>query len=200
MASGKPLSLAIRSSTRRTRNPYDPRAVKGSILNLVDANFVDCDPTMTLKHALEVIANSTAYGAFVELNEERKSKPVQLDVYSGEHYHRQSARDIEVRGKWYFPALASLITSGGRLLLAMAEKCVTNAGGVWLFADTDSLAVIASPKGGTVYPKRPEEESEMDQREIAPIPVLPHSAVLKIARKRSVIDVLTACGVFCCGR
>jgi hypothetical protein len=82
----------------------------------------------TLKHALKIIANSTAYGAFVELNEERKSKPVQLDVFSGEHYHQQSARDVEVPGKWYFPALASLITSGGRLLLAIAEKCVTDAG------------------------------------------------------------------------
>jgi hypothetical protein len=137
----------------------------------------------TLKHALKVIANSTAYGAFVELNEERKSKPVKLDVFSGEHYHRQSSRDIEVPGKWYFPALASLITSGGRLLLAMAEKCVTDAGGTWLFCDTDSIAVVASPKGGTVYPKRPEEECEMDQREIAPIPVLPHSKVLKLARR-----------------
>jgi hypothetical protein len=137
----------------------------------------------TLKHALKVIANSTAYGAFVELNEERKSKPVELDVFSGEHYHRQSARDVEVPGKWYFPPLASWITSGGRLLLAMAEKCVTNAGGTWLFCDTDSIAVVASPKGGTVYPKRPEEECKMDQREIAPIPVLPHSAVLKIARR-----------------
>jgi hypothetical protein len=137
----------------------------------------------TLKHALKVIANSTAYGAFVELNEERSSKPVKLDVFSGEHYHRQSARDVEVPGKWYFPALASLITSGGRLLLAMAEKCLTNAGGVWLFSDTDSIAALASPKGGTVYPKRPEEESAMDQREVAPIPVLPHSTVLKIARR-----------------
>ena len=26
-------------------NPYDRKAVKGSILNLVDANFVDCDST-----------------------------------------------------------------------------------------------------------------------------------------------------------
>jgi len=137
----------------------------------------------TLKHALKVIANSTAYGAFVELNEERKSKPVKLDVFSGEHYHRQSARDVEVPGKWYFPALASLITSGGRLLLAMAEKCLTNEGGAWLFSDTDSIAAVASPKGGTVYPKRPEEECEMDQREIAPIPVLPHSKVLKFARR-----------------
>jgi DNA polymerase elongation subunit (family B) len=104
---------------------------------------------------MKVIANSTAYGAFVELNEERKSKPVKLDIFSGEHYHRQSARDVEVPGKWYFPALASLITSGGRLLLAMAEKCVTDEGGNWLFCDTDSIAVVASPKGGTVYPKRP---------------------------------------------
>src|SRR5262249_21087050 len=137
----------------------------------------------TLKHALKVIANSTAYGAFVELNEERKSKPVALDVYSGEHYHLQSVRDVEVPGKWYFPALASLITSGGRLLLAMAEKCLTNEGGSWLFSDTDSIAADASPTGRTVYPKRPEEECEMDPREIAPIPVLPHSAVLKIARR-----------------
>ena len=137
----------------------------------------------TLKRALKIIANSTAYGAFVELNEERKSKPVEIDVFSGEHCHRQSARDVEVPGKWYFPPLASLITSGGRLLLAMAEKCVTNAGGTWLFCDTDSIAVVASPKGGTVYPKRPEEECEMDQREIAPIPVLPHSTVLRIARR-----------------
>jgi hypothetical protein len=137
----------------------------------------------TLKHALKVIANSTAYGAFVELNEERKSKPVKLDVFSGEHHHSQPARDVEFPGKWYFPPLASLITSGGRLLLAMAEKCVTDAGGSWLFCDTDSIAVVASPKGGTVYPKRPEEECEMDQREIAPIPVLRHVDVLEIARR-----------------
>jgi DNA polymerase elongation subunit (family B) len=137
----------------------------------------------TLRHAIKVIAKSTAYGAFVELNEEHKSKPVELDVFSGEHYHRQSARDVEVSGKWYFPLLASLITSGGRLLLAMAEKCLTNAGGTWLFSDTDSIAAVASPKNGTVYSKRPEEECEMDRREIAPIPVLRHSKVLKIARR-----------------
>jgi hypothetical protein len=65
----------------------------------------------------------------------------------------------------------------------MCEKCVTNAGGTWLFCDTDSIAVVTSPKGGTVYPRRPEEESEIDQREIAPIPVLSHAKVLKIARR-----------------
>src|SRR5205807_2709262 len=28
----------------KSLNPYDPQAVKGSILNLVDANYVDSDP------------------------------------------------------------------------------------------------------------------------------------------------------------
>ncbi len=137
----------------------------------------------TLKHALKVIANSTAYGAFVELNEQRESKPIQLDVHSGEHHHAQLARDVELPGKWYCPLLGSLITSGGRLLLAMAEKCVNDAGGTWLFCDTDSIAVIASHQGGTIYPKRPQEESAMDEREIAPIPVLPHTTVLAMARR-----------------
>ncbi len=104
----------------------------------------------TLKHALKVIANSTAYGAFVELNEQRELRykyrkvkgqkklirefnNVKVDVYSGDHHHVQSLYDLEVPGKLYFPALASLITSGGRLLLAMAEQCIIDAGGTWLF-------------------------------------------------------------------
>ncbi len=154
----------------------------------------------TLKHALKVIANSTAYGAFVELNEQREPhykyrkvkgqkkrirepNNVKVNLYSGEHNDCLPLYDLEVPGKLYFPLLASLITSGGRLLLAMAEQCVTDAGGTWLFCDTDSIAVVASPKGGTIHPKRPQEECAMDQREIAPIPVLPHVKVLEIARR-----------------
>jgi len=142
-----------------------------------------------LKRELKVIANSTAYGVFVELNEQkeprykyrkikgrkkriRESNNVRVNVYSGEHRHEQPLYNLEIPGKLYFPCLASLITSGGRLLLAMAERCVTDAGGTWLFCDTDSIAVVSSPNGGTVYPQRPEEESAMDQREIAPIPYL----------------------------
>ncbi len=152
----------------------------------------------TMKHALKVIANSTAYGAFVELNEQREPhykyrkvkgqkkkvreyNNVKVDVYSGEHQHRQPLYDLEIPGKLYFPLLGSLITSGGRLLLAMAEQCVIEAGGTWLFCDTDSIAVVASPKGGTVYPSRREEESAMDERELAPIPILRHRDVLAIA-------------------
>src|SRR5207302_7922519 len=90
----------------------------------------------TLKHAIKVIANATAYGAFVELNEQREPRykyrkvkgqkkrvrefnNVMVSVYSGAHEHTQQLYDLEVPGEMYFPPLASLIASGGRLLLAM---------------------------------------------------------------------------------
>jgi hypothetical protein len=53
-------------------------------------------------------------------------------------------------GAWYFPPLASLITSGGRLLLAIPEKSVQLRKGRYLFCDTDSLCIVGSQKGGFV--------------------------------------------------
>jgi DNA polymerase elongation subunit (family B) len=50
----------------------------------------------------------------------------------------------------YFPPIASLITSGGRLLLAMLEKCIHKAGGSYLFSDTDSMCIVGSEKGELV--------------------------------------------------
>jgi len=80
------------------------------------------DPT--LKKGLKCIGNAGAYGPLVESNELKATADVKLNVYSGEHYHQQSILEHEVPGSFYFPPLASLITAGGRLLLALAEKCV----------------------------------------------------------------------------
>jgi hypothetical protein len=41
-------------------------------------------------------------------------------------------------------------TSGGRLLLAMLERCVQDNGGTYLFCDTDSMCIVASETGGLV--------------------------------------------------
>jgi len=41
------------------------------------------------------------------------------------------------------PPIASLITAGGRLLLAMLEQSVAVRGGSFLFCDTDSLCIVA---------------------------------------------------------
>ena len=101
---------------------------------------------------LKILANAGGYGMYAELNRVQfgKNSPKQLHVYSGEEYRQRQATSIEVAGPWYFPPVASLITAGGRLLLAMLEKAVTDAGGTYLMCDTDSMAIVATEPGGLV--------------------------------------------------
>jgi hypothetical protein len=56
----------------------------------------------------------------------------------------------EPGGSWYFPILASWITSGAHLLLAVVERLVSDAAGVWALMDTDSAAIVATEHGGLV--------------------------------------------------
>jgi hypothetical protein len=102
-----------------------------------------------LYYWLKILANSI-YGFFVELNPEIQTTDVPLTVFSGEKTLHDVSDVIEKPGPWFFPPLAALITSGGRLLLAMAEACVEEKRGTYLFCDTDSLAIVASKKGGSL--------------------------------------------------
>jgi hypothetical protein len=103
-----------------------------------------------LYYWLKIFANAI-YGFFVEINPEQmpEESKARVRVFSGEDSfeHKELCRIAEAPGKWYAPYLASLITSGGRLLLAMLEASVTNAGGTWLYADTDALAIVSSEHG-----------------------------------------------------
>jgi hypothetical protein len=99
---------------------------------------------------LKVLANSGSYGLFVEIHAERKKKETNVRYFSGEEKGTVASNYVEKPGAWYFPPLASLITSGGRLLLAVLEKSVQNKKGSYLFCDTDSLCIVGSKKGGFV--------------------------------------------------
>jgi hypothetical protein len=99
-----------------------------------------------LYYWLKILANSI-YGFFVELNPDILNEHVPLKVFSGEANFCDSSDVIENPGPWFFPPLASLITSGGRLLLAMTEARVKEKRGTYLFCDTDSLAIVASKNG-----------------------------------------------------
>jgi len=106
-----------------------------------------------LQYFLKILANSTSYGTYLELNPVKVdvSKRPKITVYSGDHIKEQPAPDtIEQPGSFYFPLLGALITSGGRLLLAMIERCVRDAGGTYLCCDTDALSIVASKAGGAV--------------------------------------------------
>ena len=101
---------------------------------------------------LKLFANSI-YGCFIELNPETlpKRKAARVRVYSGEKPYVTNKRTVVERpGKWYAPYLGALITSGGRLLLGMLERCVVGWGGTYAWTDTDSLAVVSNAEGGTL--------------------------------------------------
>jgi hypothetical protein len=111
-----------------------------------------------LQYFLKILANSGSYGLFVEINPERVGADektgaparAKMQVFSGEHQFETTSTVIEKPGDWYCPVFASLITAGGRLLLAMLERAVTDAGGTYVLCDTDSMAIVASEAGGLV--------------------------------------------------
>jgi len=108
-----------------------------------------------LGYFLKILANAGSYGLFVELNSERirnrsKTNREKIRVYSGEKDFETSSEIVETPGPWYCPIFASLITSAGRLLLAMLERSIVDAKDSYAMCDTDSMAIVASEKGGLV--------------------------------------------------
>jgi hypothetical protein len=103
-----------------------------------------------LANFLKVVANSGSYGLFVQVDTERHKKEKKVRYFSGETKGQVRSTYAEKPGPWYFPPLASLITAGGRLLLAMLEKSVEEKDGSYLFCDTDSLCIVGTEKGGLV--------------------------------------------------
>lgn len=56
----------------------------------------------------------------------------------------------EKLGPYCFPPLATLITGGARLMLALAEYEVHRRGGHYALMDTDSLAIVATDHSGLI--------------------------------------------------
>ncbi len=117
---------------------------------VIEQKSVHKSANKPLAHFLKTLGTSGSYGLFVEVNQEKVSRPVNVKVFSGEISFEEAYSAVEKSGPWYFPPLASLITAGGRLLLAMLERCVTDAGGSYLFCDTDSLCIVSNEHGGLV--------------------------------------------------
>jgi len=105
-----------------------------------------------LYYFLKILANAGCYGIYAEVNrlQAGKNDAKQAGIFSGDESMTNRSCVIESPGPWYFPPVAALITAGGRLLLAMLARMVTDAGGSYLLADTDSLGVVASEHGGLV--------------------------------------------------
>ncbi len=99
--------------------------------------------------ALKILANSTSYGIFVELNVEEEKQLQAMRCYG---VHDESTlihkKKFEAAGSFFHPLLASLITGAARLMLAITEKQSSDVGLDWAFCDTDSMA-LAKPESMT---------------------------------------------------
>jgi hypothetical protein len=100
-----------------------------------------------VRQSLKTTVNATAYGINAEMNPRHHTKPIPVQVDGLEHFTTKTAAP-EIPGEYCFPPLAAMITAGARLLLAMLEAEVTRRGGTWAFADTDSMAIVATLTGG----------------------------------------------------
>ncbi len=105
--------------------------------------------TDRLNKALKVLANATSYGIYAEMNRQESDQPVHVICHGidPEPFTCRVAHP-EIPGKYCFPPLASLITGGARLMLALLEYCVRELGGTYAMEDTDSMAIVATKRGG----------------------------------------------------
>ncbi len=102
---------------------------------------------------LKVFANATSYGIYAQMTRQtlpdRKRVPVR--VYgSSDDSHIQDIATPGDGAEYTFPPIAAAITGGARLMLALLEARVTEAGGTYAFCDTDSMAIVATNEGELV--------------------------------------------------
>lgn len=94
------------------------------------------------QQALKILANSLAYGIFVELNPNTHGRPVLQLVYgSGDESFEVSTETVEEPGKFFNPVMGTLITGAARLMLALTERVGTDHALTWAFCDTDGIAL-----------------------------------------------------------
>jgi hypothetical protein len=102
---------------------------------------------------LKVLANSTSYGIFAEMNRRElgsgKKQRVTVHGLDAEPFQTEVSGPEEP-GAFCFPPLAAFIAGAARLMLALLERCVTDLGGSYAMCDTDSMAIVATQAGGLV--------------------------------------------------
>ncbi len=102
----------------------------------------------------KVIANSGAYGIFVETTPEdidpkATRTSTRVKVWGMHEFAASVDRPERHSPLCSFP-IAALVTAGARLLLAVAERLVHDAGGEVAYCDTDSLFIVSTEHGGLV--------------------------------------------------
>ncbi len=137
----KPINLFGREAYRIDPNSED---MFTRLVDMRDEAKALGDPR---QQQIKIIANSTCYGIFVEINRDDapKLEPLNLFTANGEKLSVMSTA-LEEPGRYFHPLLATLITGAARLMLALSERLAADRSMDWTFCDTDSIA-MARPDG-----------------------------------------------------
>lgn len=87
---------------------------------------------------IKIIANATSYGIYMQIDTE--DEECDLTVHGLSTFECHAAKK-EKLGEFYNPVIATLITSGARLVLGAVEKILADNGSVHTYCDTDSMTV-----------------------------------------------------------
>jgi hypothetical protein len=135
----------------------DPTADDPFVRLIEERHRVLRDPSLDkhqrgrLERFLKITANATAYGVLARFDRRERGAPVELTAYGPDDEPLTvSSRTPEDPGPFCFPPIAASITAGARLMLALLERLVTDAGGHYAFCDTDSMAIVASARGAAI--------------------------------------------------
>ncbi len=147
----------LRKITLRGTVPIDPSIQDFFRTVIEERKRLAANPALSdeerkrLDKALKVLANATSYGIFAEMRREEALKDVPVTCYGIDpDPFTCKVRNPERPGEYCFPPLASLITAAARLMLALLERCVTDLGGTYAMEDTDSMAIVATQRGGLI--------------------------------------------------
>jgi hypothetical protein len=135
----------------RTQDPFQVMTEQRQLVRQDPA--LDPEERDRVQLFLKITANAGAYGIWAEYN--RQDLPAgETTLVTVHGLHDQPFTDRvsapEGPGRFCYPPLAAVLTAGGRLLLALLERCVTDLGGTWAIADTDSMGIVATARGGLI--------------------------------------------------
>jgi hypothetical protein len=141
----------------RGQELIDPYSEDPFVRMIEERQRVLRDPTLDdhererLSRFLKITANATAYGVLARFDRREHDKKTDLTVYGPDDEPIAGAwKTPEDPGPFCFPPVAASITAGARLMLALLERLLHDHGGHYAFCDTDSMAIVASPRGATI--------------------------------------------------
>ena len=99
-----------------------------------------------IQKILKIIANSTCYGKFIQLDARSTILEKKVTVYGLDTFDTKTCK-IENPAKFFHPIISVFLTAGSRLILAAAEYLLEKNHGSLMYCDTDSVFVSPEHAG-----------------------------------------------------